>query len=455
MSQAEALLNTVVEGTSPEDVMLGGESHIIVGIDRFVKVPDVLKRIAVQFDHNIETVTFDCPRYWDEHDMSSMQVYINYMRSDRVIGSYLVGDITIDETDDTIMHFDWTISQNVTKVEGQLSFLICIKDVDVDGEEKTHWNSELNQEMYISKGLEAEEIIVDLHPDIISSVLARMDMVEELVSPEVLNGYINDYLRYNNDAIQAILGPIMTPNAMQGYVDVYMDENPPNLDTTLTKSGYSADAKAVGDAVSEVRGIAQDNANKVQWLMNDTYTKDKTLTSSVKSLFGLSDTAVPNDVFNFLGKFNTHWWRVVEGSNVFYTYSESETAYPKSGTQGGVSYQYLGVPFTNFVDAPRKAAGTYVGTGGYGGDNTSSSEWCELHFDFEPLFIIVAGSMDFGIVVCNPGRRGVTIRMSGTLEAYQIVTSDDTGGGVVKWKYSSARGQLNEDGREYYYIAIG
>ena len=35
------------------------EEHIVVGADRFITVPDSLKRIAVQFDHNIETVTFD------------------------------------------------------------------------------------------------------------------------------------------------------------------------------------------------------------------------------------------------------------------------------------------------------------------------------------------------------------------------------------------------------------
>lgn len=41
------------------------EAHIVINSDRSVSVPDELKNIAVQYDHNIETVTFDCPRYWD------------------------------------------------------------------------------------------------------------------------------------------------------------------------------------------------------------------------------------------------------------------------------------------------------------------------------------------------------------------------------------------------------
>ena len=48
------------------------EPHIVIGYDRVVTVPDQLKRLAVQYDHDIETVTFDCPRYWGKHDMSQM-----------------------------------------------------------------------------------------------------------------------------------------------------------------------------------------------------------------------------------------------------------------------------------------------------------------------------------------------------------------------------------------------
>lgn len=79
MSQAEDLLDSLSEeessyfaGTSPN------ERHIVIGKDRFITVPEELKKIAVQGDNNIETVTFDCPRYWDEHDLSAtiFQTYL-------------------------------------------------------------------------------------------------------------------------------------------------------------------------------------------------------------------------------------------------------------------------------------------------------------------------------------------------------------------------------------------
>ena len=187
MSYADELLNSLSEdGVMALTAESSTEPHIIIGSNRKVSVPDELKRIAVQYDHNVETVTFDCPRYWDEHDMSQMKIYINYKCPGGNLGCYIVDSVTIDEADDTIMHFDWTISRNATLKDGNLSFLVCIKKIDVEtGEEVNHWNSELNMEMYISKGLECNEIAEELYPDIITQLLLRMDSVEAVFAPTV------------------------------------------------------------------------------------------------------------------------------------------------------------------------------------------------------------------------------------------------------------------------------
>ena len=144
------------------------EPHIVIGYDRVVTVPDQLKRLAVQHDHDVETVTFDCPRYWDEHDMSQMSVYINYLRSDTYQAAYKVPTVTVDANNSSIMHFDWTISRNVSSVTGKIVFLVCVKKTDADGNESNHWNSELCKDCYVSEGLEpnAEEL-KEAYPDII------------------------------------------------------------------------------------------------------------------------------------------------------------------------------------------------------------------------------------------------------------------------------------------------
>ena len=184
MSQADELLELLSnDGVTALSADPSVEPHIVIDSSRNITVPGQLKRIAVQYDHNIETVTFDCPRYWDGHDMSTMTVYINYKRPDGKVGSYIANNVKIDDIDDSIMHFDWTISNYCTMVSGSLMFLVCIKRTNSDGEEINHWNSELNTEMYVSKGLETENLVEESYPDIITQLLERMDVVEDAAGP--------------------------------------------------------------------------------------------------------------------------------------------------------------------------------------------------------------------------------------------------------------------------------
>ena len=166
MSQAENLLNTL--SSTGQLANSFDEAHIVIDSKRIITVPDKLKRLAVQYDHDIETVTFDCPRYWDGIDMSKMSIYINYLRYDTYAGSYKAQNVTVDSINNKKMHFDWTISRNVTQVIGKLTFLVCIRKTDESGNEVNHWNSELCKDCYISAGLEVDgEELKELYPDII------------------------------------------------------------------------------------------------------------------------------------------------------------------------------------------------------------------------------------------------------------------------------------------------
>ncbi len=175
-STAEEMLSSLTEEeiaaytANPDE-----ERHIIVDETRKITVPDELKRIAVQYDHNIETVTFDCIRYWDGHDMSTMHVYINYMLANKALGCYISEDVTVDPDNENIMHFTWTISRNVTQAIGPITFLVCIKRVDEEGNEVNHWNSELNKEMFVNQGLECGEPITEDYPDIIEQILLKLE----------------------------------------------------------------------------------------------------------------------------------------------------------------------------------------------------------------------------------------------------------------------------------------
>lgn len=171
MSQTDELLNSMYGSNTRAYSPTGSEGHIVVGEDRFITVPEELKRIAVQHDHFIETVTFDCPRYWDGHDMSQMIVYINYKNKGGQLGAYIAQNVRVDASDSNIMHFEWTISRNVTNAAGPISFLVCVRKTKSDGELTNHWNSEICSDMYVSEGLEATEEVIESDPDILTQLL--------------------------------------------------------------------------------------------------------------------------------------------------------------------------------------------------------------------------------------------------------------------------------------------
>lgn len=167
MATAEELLRNISDD----------EPHVIIDETRKITVPESLKRIAVESDHNIETVTFDCPRYWDNHDLSEMIIYINYKLSNGFKGSYIADNISVDGD---VLHFTWTITRNVTQTKGNIVFLVCAKKTDAEGNEENHWNSELNTDMYVSEGLETDVIIEEEYPDVVTQLLERMSVIEDI-----------------------------------------------------------------------------------------------------------------------------------------------------------------------------------------------------------------------------------------------------------------------------------
>lgn len=240
MSQADELL----EGLAASGIEWGGytEERIVIDNDRIINVPDVLKRIAVQYDHDVETVTFVCPRYWDEYDLSQMKIYINYMRSDGVMGCYPVRGAGIDPYDQAVMHFDWKISRAISEVAGELKFLVCIKDTDHNGEEITHWNTELCTDMYVSEGLECDTELTEAQQDLITFLLTRMDYIETIATPESMYSYVTKFLTESDELKDAVYDyfeqfPPTTPEAMRGYVEDYMEQHPALIVAGPTKPG--------------------------------------------------------------------------------------------------------------------------------------------------------------------------------------------------------------------------
>lgn len=67
-------------------------------------------------------------------------------------------------------------------------------------------------------------------------------------------------------------------------------------------------AAAVQNALSAHTGN-KNNPHAVTAEQVGAFTKQETLTPETAALYGLSSSAIPDDVLSFLGKYNQHWWR--------------------------------------------------------------------------------------------------------------------------------------------------
>ena len=263
MSLGTELLDEISQnGIAVASVDPSTEEHIVINDNRFISVPNSLKRIAVQFDHDVETVTFDCPRYWDGLDMSSMAVYINYMLPNKAKGYCIAKNVIIDESDNNVIHFDWTIGNGVTYVSGPLSFLICIKKTNSQGEVINHWNSELNTEMYISDGLECDDpYIPDFYKDVVTDLLVRMNTVEVGFQNNnrefsELKADVNSYGTRINQANTNAQNALNTANGVSAAIDKKsnISDIVNNLTSTSTDKPLSANqGKVINESITNIK----------------------------------------------------------------------------------------------------------------------------------------------------------------------------------------------------------
>lgn len=177
---------------------------------------------------------------------------------------------------------------------------------------------------------------------------------------------------------------------------------------------------------------------------------------------------VINNYYNPIYRITAIQTTTPEGETT-YVHSSDRTAYPDSGTVGGLTYTYLGVPFNNAVAPVKIVTGSYTGTGTYGASNPNS-----LTFDFEPKLVMLlamessSGSY-YTLFGVSEARQGIFAIHPHTLGAnykqyagfyVESATANNsyakkTGNTIYWYATSSASNQANNSGFTYHYMAIG
>ncbi|RHT38386.1 hypothetical protein DW790_05910 [Firmicutes bacterium AM31-12AC] len=210
MGRAEQLLESLDLGDetlypiSPEE-----ESHVVIDSSRRITVPSSLKRIAVQYDCDVESITFDCPRYWDGLDLLKFKMFINYMRGDNELGSYYIDDAKVSPIDENMINFTWTIGGHIAEVPGNIRFLVCAKRTGTQGNTENCWNTELNTECSVSDGMSTNQNTIYIYPDLVTQILSRLASTATYVphvSEDGIVSWTNDQGLPNPEPID-ITGP--------------------------------------------------------------------------------------------------------------------------------------------------------------------------------------------------------------------------------------------------------
>ena len=192
-----------------------------------ISVPASEILFGVETDKDVERKHFRCPKIvGDGIDLSKHQIYISYITSDSTGKSfsgdaslYLCEDVATDGDDIT---FSWQLSGNVFASAGFIAFKVLA--AKTDGENvQTRWNTVPavgTVLMTVPDGMD----ISKTYPDIVTQLLERMESVEKIATEE----------------------------AMQGYVNTYLEAHPADIDETLTDHKKAAPADVVGKLKEEV-----------------------------------------------------------------------------------------------------------------------------------------------------------------------------------------------------------
>ena len=156
----------------------GEKPHIVINSDRSITVPNELINIAVQYDHDIESLIFDCPRYWNGHDLSTMKIVINYKRPDGSEGTHECTDVKVDDGDNNTIHFVWTIRYSATYQSGTITFIVCAQDIKSGSTVERIWHSQLCDRCRVLPGMKCTNADDDDHvfiPDNFEGIPAYSD----------------------------------------------------------------------------------------------------------------------------------------------------------------------------------------------------------------------------------------------------------------------------------------
>lgn len=150
-----------------------GSALVIDNDLRTINVPSNFI-FGVYNDKNVLSVDFEMPRYYDDIDLSSFTIQINYMTASDVGNVYQVENPVIGDTSIT---FEWLLDRGVFLSSGDVRFIVCLRELGENGAVIREFNTTVARGAVL-EGLEIE----DPEDPEAYSILAHLQQIETRVA---------------------------------------------------------------------------------------------------------------------------------------------------------------------------------------------------------------------------------------------------------------------------------
>ena len=181
MPTVDELLNNTIES----------QVCIIDPDTRVINVPACYKEFGVEADEKVNRIKFQCPKIvGDNIDLTTFNLYINYMNARGNYNAYLVDDVTVSGDNIT---FSWLLSRHVTEKSGTVNYIVCAKKSD-DTSVLNEWNTKVATAT-VGVGLEATTVVEEQNADVIEQILIKLNSAKVQVDYAQNDPNAKDYIK--------------------------------------------------------------------------------------------------------------------------------------------------------------------------------------------------------------------------------------------------------------------
>lgn len=188
---------------------------------RIINIPKHVTNIGVQSDDNVRKLHFRVPRYYCDVDLSTFVIRINYLNAKKGGDVY---DVPTSEVVDDMICFDWEVGRNAVAWNGEVKFIVCLKDVDAEGNVLREFNTTIAT-LPVLPGLETGEAVINEYHDLLEEWKAALFGGGESVEQDIRNAgdevlanietAVNTYVAEHQEELtgpQGESGATFTPN---------------------------------------------------------------------------------------------------------------------------------------------------------------------------------------------------------------------------------------------------